>query len=155
MDNLLLEIGAEEIPAGYIKPALKALSATLLQKLTEARIEHGSARVYGTPRRLTVNVENVARKQKSIRSEVIGPPAKVGFDESGKPTMAAQKFAEKVGVPVNKLTIKETLIKRMTSDEGRNAIDFYDYKRQKTRNPKPTTRNPQRATRNAQPVTRY
>jgi glycyl-tRNA synthetase beta chain len=108
MDNLLLEIGAEEIPAGYIKPALKALASSLLQKLTEARIEHGNARVYGTPRRLTVNVENVARKQKSIKSEMIGPPAKVGFDENGKPTMAAQKFAEKVGVPVNKLTIKET-----------------------------------------------
>ncbi len=108
MDNLLLEIGAEEIPAGYIKPALKALSSSLLQKLTEARIEHGNTRVYGTPRRLTVNVENVARKQKSIKNEVIGPPAKVGFDENGKPTMAAQKFAEKVGVPVKKLTIKET-----------------------------------------------
>ena len=80
MDNLLLEIGAEEIPAGYIRPALKALSSSLLQKLTEARIEHGDAQVYGTPRRLAVNVEDVARKQKSIKSEVIGPPAKVGFD---------------------------------------------------------------------------
>ena len=108
MDNLLLEIGAEEIPAGYIRPALKALSSSLLQKLSDARIEHGTARVYGTPRRLAVNVENVARKQKSIKSEVIGPPAKVGFDENGQPTMAAQKFAEKVGVPVNKLTVKET-----------------------------------------------
>ena len=108
MDNLLLEIGAEEIPAGYIRPALKALSSSLLQKLSDARIEHGTARVYGTPRRLAVNVENVARKQKSIKSEVIGPPAKVGFDENGMPTMAAQKFAEKVGVPVNKLTVKET-----------------------------------------------
>jgi len=108
MDNLILEIGAEEIPAGYIRPALKALSSLLLQKLTETRIEHGSARVYGTPRRLTVMVENVARKQKSIKSEVIGPPVKVGFDENGKPTMAAQKFAEKVGVPVTKLTVKET-----------------------------------------------
>jgi glycyl-tRNA synthetase beta chain len=108
MDNLLLEIGAEEIPAGYIGPALKALSSSLLQKLTDARIEHGNARVYGTPRRLAVNVENVARKQKSIKSEVIGPPAKVGFDENGKSTMAAQKFAEKAGVPVNKLTVKET-----------------------------------------------
>jgi glycyl-tRNA synthetase beta chain len=108
MDNLLLEIGAEEIPAGYIRPALKALSSLLLQKLTETRIEHGSARVYGTPRRLTVMVENVARKQKSIKSEVIGPPVKVGFDENGQPTMAAQKFAEKVGVPVTKLTVKET-----------------------------------------------
>ena len=108
MENLLLEIGAEEIPAGYIEPALKALSATLLQKLTDARIEHGDARVFGTPRRLTVRIENVARKQASMRSEVIGPPAKVGFDENGQPTMAAQKFAEKVGLPVNRLSIKET-----------------------------------------------
>jgi glycyl-tRNA synthetase beta chain len=108
MDNLLLEIGAEEIPAGYIRPALKALSSSLLQKLSDARIEHGTARVYGTPRRLAVNIENVARKQKSIKSEVIGPPAKIGFDENGMPTMVAKKFAEKVGVPVNKLTVKET-----------------------------------------------
>ncbi len=108
MDNLLLEIGAEEIPAGYITPALKELSSTLLQKLTKARIEHGDAQIYGTPRRLAVKVENVARKQKSVKSEVIGPPAKIGFDENGKPTMAAQKFAEKVGVPVNQLAVKET-----------------------------------------------
>ena len=108
MDNLLLEIGAEEIPAGYIRPALKALSSALLQKLADARIEHGHARIYGTPRRLAVYVENVARKQKSIKSQVIGPPAKVGFDKNGQPTMAAQKFAEKVGLPVGKLTVKET-----------------------------------------------
>lgn len=108
MDNLLLEVGAEEIPAGYIQPALKALSSALLKKLSEARIEHGSARIYGTPRRLAVYVENVARKQKSIKSEMTGPPAKVGFDANGQPTMAAQKFAEKVGVPVRKLTVKET-----------------------------------------------
>jgi len=69
MDNLLLEIGAEEIPAGYIRPALKALSSSLLQKLTEARIEHGNAKVYGTPRRLAVNVENVAHKQQSIKKK--------------------------------------------------------------------------------------
>ena len=108
MDNLLLEIGAEEIPAGYIQPALTFLSSSLVKKLTDARIEHGPTTVYGTPRRLAVRVESVARKQKSIKSEVIGPPTKVGFDENGKPTMAAQKFAEKVGVPVSQLTIKET-----------------------------------------------
>ena len=108
MDTLLLEIGTEEIPAGYILPALEALSATLSKKLTEARIEHGRSQIYGTPRRLTVKVENVAPKQPSVKSEVIGPPAKIGFDEDGKPTMAAQKFAEKVGVPLGKLAVKET-----------------------------------------------
>ena len=108
MDTLLLEIGTEEIPAGYILPALEALSATLSKKLNEARIEHGRSQIYGTPRRLTVKVENVAPKQPSVKSEVIGPPVKIGFDEDGKPTMAARKFAEKVGVPLGKLAVKET-----------------------------------------------
>ena len=108
METLLLEIGTEEIPAGYIMPALKALSATLSKELTEARIEHGRPQIYGTPRRLAVKIENVAPKQQSVKSEVIGPPAKIGFDENGIPTMAAQKFAEKVGVPLSKLAVKDT-----------------------------------------------
>jgi glycyl-tRNA synthetase beta chain len=108
MNTLLLEIGTEEIPAGYIVPALEALAATLSKKLTEARIEHGRSQIYGTPRRLTVKIEDLAPKQRSLKSEVIGPPAKIGFDENGKPTVAAQKFAEKVGVPVGKLAVKDT-----------------------------------------------
>ena len=39
MDTLLLEIGSEEIPAGYITPALEALASQLHQRLTEARID--------------------------------------------------------------------------------------------------------------------
>ena len=108
MNNLLLEIGCEEIPAGYISPALKALSITLQQKLSDARIDHGDANVYGTPRRLAIIVKNVAPRQKSVKSEVIGPPAKVGFDRNGNPTVATLKFAEKVGAALNKLAVKET-----------------------------------------------
>ncbi len=74
MDTLLLEIGTEEIPAGYIDPALKALAATLQKKMTEARIEHGSAEVFGSPRRLAVRVEKVAAKQLPLKTELTGPP---------------------------------------------------------------------------------
>ena len=108
MNTLLLEIGTEEIPAGYIVPALEAMSATLSKKLTDSRIEHGRSKIYGTPRRLAVAIEDVAAKQQSVKSEVTGPPANIGFDDNGKPTMAGQKFAEKVGVPLSKLKIKET-----------------------------------------------
>ena len=108
MKSLLLEIGTEEIPAGYIGPALESLSTTLLQKLTEARIDHGSAKVFATPRRLAVEIKKVAAKQKPLTSEVLGPPAKVGLDSQGRPTTAAKKFAEKVGVSVSTLTVKET-----------------------------------------------
>jgi glycyl-tRNA synthetase beta chain len=108
MENLLLEIGAEEIPAGYIRPALEALASTLSKKMADARIEHGTAKTYGTPRRLTIVVENVAPKQTTISTEVLGPPEKVAFDAAGNPTVAAHKFAEKVGVPAADLTVKKT-----------------------------------------------
>ncbi len=108
MKSLLLEIGTEEIPAGYIQPALESMSTTLLQKLTEARIDHGSSKVFATPRRLAIEVKKVADKQKPLTSEVLGPPAKVGLDNKGRPTTAAKKFAEKVGVSVSALTVKET-----------------------------------------------
>ena len=108
MERLLVEIGAEEIPAGYIQPALDALSANLVKKLDGARIDHGAAKTYGTPRRLAVEVFDVAPKQKSVTTELIGPPEKVGYDEQGRPTVAAEKFAEKVGLPLSKLSVTVT-----------------------------------------------
>ena len=108
METLLLEIGSEEIPAGYIKPALEALASNIRQKLTDARIDHGEVVTYGTPRRLAVRVERVAARQRAAKSEVIGPPASIGYDAAGQPTMAARKFAEKVGVAVGRLRTKDT-----------------------------------------------
>jgi glycyl-tRNA synthetase beta chain len=108
MKTLLLEIGTEEIPAGYIEPALHALSSTLTQKLTDARIDHGGTKIFATPRRLAVEIKKVADKQKSLTSEVLGPPENVGYDDKGQATVAAKKFAEKVGVSVSRLMVKET-----------------------------------------------
>ncbi len=108
MDNLLLEIGAEEIPAGYIAPALEAITSNLLKKLSTARIEHGDVKTFGTPRRLAIMVERVAPKQLTVSKDMQGPPEKVAFDADGKPTMAAVKFAEKVGVSVKALKLKKT-----------------------------------------------
>ncbi len=103
MKTLLLEIGTEEIPAGYIDPALASLAAMLSQKLGEARIGHGPIRTFGTPRRLAAMVDDLAPRQKRLTSEILGPPRKVAFDANGRPTMAAVKFAEKVGQPVERL----------------------------------------------------
>ena len=63
MKTLLLEIGTEEIPAGYIEPALTAAMDRLQQKLRDARIDFGASRILGTPRRLTLEVSDVAEKQ--------------------------------------------------------------------------------------------
>ena len=108
MKSLLLEIAAEEIPAGYIGPALKALLFNVLKKMDDVRLMYGEAQTFGTPRRLAIYVTQVADKQESLTTEMIGPPARVGFDKNGNPTVAAEKFAEKAGVPLKKLTVKNT-----------------------------------------------
>lgn len=108
MKDLLLEIGSEEIPAGYIAPALNAMAEKLARKLTSARVDFGEVKTYGTPRRLAVMVKNVAEKQEAVTTELIGPPKKAAYDSEGKPTIAAVKFAEKAGVAVENLGFKET-----------------------------------------------
>ncbi len=108
MDTLLLEIGAEEIPAGYIRPALDALAQNLLKRLDGARIGHGQAHTFGTPRRLTVTVDQVAPKQETVTEDLMGPPEKIAFDDHGKPSVAAVKFAEKAGVAVKRLKVLQT-----------------------------------------------
>jgi len=108
MDSLLLEIGTEELPAGYIEPALRWLSLNLSKKLNQVRIEHGDIKTYATPLRLTVLVENVHHQQKPQVLEITGPPKDVGFRKDGTPMVAAEKFAEKAGIPVNKIQIKKT-----------------------------------------------
>jgi glycyl-tRNA synthetase beta chain len=108
MNDLLIEVGTEEIPAGYIQPALDALAANLAQKLAEARIGHGAVETYGTPRRLAVRIDDVASRQKAVTEQVLGPPERIAFDGHGQPSVPARKFAEKLGLPVERLSVSET-----------------------------------------------
>lgn len=108
MERLLIEIGTEEIPSGYIEPALHSFRTMVTDRLKKERIEFGDALIYGTPRRLALVVENVASKQTPIAVEMTGPPERVAYDEKGQPTVAAVKFAEKAGVAVNRIQITET-----------------------------------------------
>lgn len=108
MNTLLVEIGVEEIPSSYVESALKAFSALLAQKMAKARIKHGAVKTFGTPRRLAVEIQDVADKQESLKIQVLGPPEKIGFDEHGNFTIAAKKFAEKVGIHTDSLQTKQT-----------------------------------------------
>ncbi|MEM5787724.1 MAG: glycine--tRNA ligase subunit beta, partial [Syntrophobacteraceae bacterium] len=102
------ELGTEEIPAGYIVPALESMSSQMIRFLDENRITHGVPNTAGTPRRLVLNIPDVATSQESVTVEVVGPPKQAGFDARGNPTKAAEGFARGQGVSVGDLVIKET-----------------------------------------------
>lgn len=106
--DLYLEIGSEEIPAGYIVPALEAMSAQLVRYLDENRIGHGEPFTTGTPRRLALRIGGVSSMQEACTTEIIGPPKQVAFGADGRPTKAAEGFARGQGVSVEDIRIKET-----------------------------------------------
>src|SRR5271169_5517153 len=106
--TLYIEIGTEEIPAGYIVPALESMSLRMARFLDDNRIAHGEPTVTGTPRRLVLHVPGVADCQQAVRTEVIGPPKSAAYDAQGKPTKAAEGFAKGQGASVGDLTIKQT-----------------------------------------------
>jgi glycyl-tRNA synthetase beta chain len=102
--DLLLEIGTEEIPAAFFPAALHDLRDLLVRGLDGARLAHGEPRIYGTPRRLAVLVPAVVEAQPTVTRTEIGPPVKHAFEADGTPKKAALSFAEKTGVPVEKLS---------------------------------------------------
>ncbi|HYO71198.1 MAG TPA: glycine--tRNA ligase subunit beta [Archangium sp.] len=127
--DLLLEIGAEEIPASFIVPALADLERIITERAAEARLKHGEVRTYGTPRRLAVWVKDVAERGEDITREVLGPSAKAAFDKDGKPTKAAEKFAESQKLSVDALlrvqTPKGEYLGAKVEEKGRPAADIF------------------------------
>ena len=103
---LLFEIGVEELPAAHLSSALEQLRVLVPETLAEARLTHGGVQVWGTPRRLTVAVDNLVLRQPDEEEVVKGPPAKIAFRD-GEPTRAATGFARSQGVAVSALRVEE------------------------------------------------
>jgi len=106
--ELFLELGTEEIPAGFIPRALEDMKRLLCKELDSARIGYGDIRTFATPRRLVITLADVAKQQQRQELELTGPPARIAFDGDGKPTKAAEGFARTNGVSVEELKTIET-----------------------------------------------
>jgi len=123
----LFEIGTEELPASHLTDALAQLSQWVPQELDDLRLEHGEVRVWGTPRRLTIFVEQLAVRQPDEERLVKGPPARAALDKEGVPTRAAQGFARSRGVDVADLEVQEIdggqYVVAQQSIEGRSALE--------------------------------
>ncbi len=127
MPDLLLEIGAEEMPHTAVLPALAQARQAIEAGLDRLRLDHGPVETYGTPRRLAVFVGELADRQPDREVEYKGPPAERAFTEDGQPTDAALGFARARGVSVEQLAVCETdngaYVTATVMEEGRPAIE--------------------------------
>ncbi len=106
--EFLLEIGTEEIPAGYITEALPLVEKDFRLFLATSKIAFADLKVWGTPRRLVIIARGMAKKQQDQRTEIIGPPKQVAYDANGNLTPAGLGFAKKQNINPQSLTIKKT-----------------------------------------------
>jgi glycyl-tRNA synthetase beta chain len=107
-NELLLEIGTEEIPAAFLPKALGDIEEIIRRELSANRICRGKIRTMGTPRRLFLAVDDVAERQDDQLIEKLGPARKVAFDKDGNPSPAALGFARGQCIDVNALETATT-----------------------------------------------
>ena len=108
MPEFFIEIGSEEIPSGYVEPALLYMREELASFFTRNKIQAGVPQVLGTPRRLVLSVKGVDVLQEDSVDFFQGPSISVAFDDQGEPTKAAIGFARGKGLDVSDLTRERT-----------------------------------------------
>jgi glycyl-tRNA synthetase beta chain len=126
--ELLIEIGCEEIPAGWLPALTRQLGEQLDARLKDFRLNTDArTETFSTPRRLTARVAKLAERQEDFEELVTGPPVSAAFKPDGEPTPAATGFARKYNVEVSSLersqTAKGTYLAYRVHQRGKATVD--------------------------------
>ncbi len=116
--DLLFEIGAEEIPAGFLPNIIKQLGELAIAALAERHIPHGSVKVYATPRRVALLINDVAERGEDVHETHKGPSVSIAYDADGNATKAAIGFARGKGLDVSELKVVDGYIFADTTTAG-------------------------------------
>ncbi|MDI5833188.1 MULTISPECIES: glycine--tRNA ligase subunit beta [Shewanella] len=110
-ENLLIELGTEELPPKALRKLAESFLANFTEELTKADLAFKSAVWYAAPRRLAINVTELAIAQADKIVEKRGPAVSSAFDAEGKPTKAAEGWARGNGITVDQA-------ERLVTDKG-------------------------------------
>lgn len=126
--ELLIEIGVEEIPAGWLPGLTVDLGRVVEAQLRAARLSLDEpVQTFSTPRRLTGVVGRIAERQPDLEALVTGPPVSAGIGPDGALTPAGAGFARKQGVDPSAVerieTPKGTYLAVRTHQRGKAAVD--------------------------------
>ncbi|MDO4426995.1 MAG: glycine--tRNA ligase subunit beta [Moraxella sp.] len=94
MNTILFELGCEELPPKSLKILEIALKTSLEKSLVDGQIAFDSIKSYASPRRLAVQIFNVASVTPDKVETKKGPAVKSAFDETGELTRAGLGFLQ-------------------------------------------------------------
>lgn len=90
--DFLLEIGTEEIPAGYLKDAANYIDSSFKNLIKDSHLTSKATQVTYTPRRLTLLVEDLQVKQDDLNTVKTGPAKRIAYNDDGSLSQALQGF---------------------------------------------------------------
>ena len=110
-ENLLIEIGTEELPPKSLRSLAQAFCNNLQAGLEKADLPFEKIQWYASPRRLAVIIGQLNEAQADKIEEKRGPAVKAAFDDAGNATRAAIGWAKSNGIEVSQA-------ERLTTDKG-------------------------------------
>jgi len=121
LNDLLLELGCEDLPARFVMPLADALLRGVVGGLDKRGVAHGEARLFATPRRIAVRVAAMASEQPAQSIDLTGPALNVAVKD-GQPTPAALGFAKKCGVEFAALGEKDGKLHYARTEPGKHTV---------------------------------
>ena len=109
-ENLLIELGTEELPPKALRKLAEAFAENFTQELTKAELAFERVEWFAAPRRLALKVHQLAATQQDKQVEKRGPAVSAAFVD-GKPTQAAVGWARSNGIEVEQAD-------RLVTDKG-------------------------------------
>lgn len=118
--DLLVELGVEELPSSFLREGLRSMREAVESLLKGARLGYESIETLGTPRRMALIIRGLAERQPDREERVVGPAAKIAFNDAGELSKAALGFIQK-----NKARPEDVL--RVETEKGEYiALDIHE-----------------------------
>jgi glycyl-tRNA synthetase beta chain len=106
--DFLLEIGVEEIPAGYIRNAVDRFGKFFSENLAKLDLKYEDITLYSTPRRIGIKIKELQTRQADRTIEKTGPSVRAAYESDGNLTRAAQGFLKNSGADINDIYTVQT-----------------------------------------------
>lgn len=106
--DLLFELGTEELPPVALKKLSQALVDEFSSGLNDANLNYSEIQAFAAPRRLALIAKDCDSQQEDREIQRRGPALQAAFDADGNPTKAAEGFARSCGTTVDQLGREKT-----------------------------------------------